>query len=122
MVVVRVVKDLFFSSRISEICRTLQIESMAAKNSARLEELLTLHPDALVLVDLGFPDGIGPELAGQAVQKIGAERVWAFFSHVDTELLDAAERLGATRIAPRSQFFEELPDLLTPFRRSETAN
>ena len=38
--------------------------------------------------------------------------VIGFLSHVDRELAQRAEKAGVTRVLPRSQFSENLPDLL----------
>jgi hypothetical protein len=113
MVVLRVVSELFFSSRISEACRALEVESFATKSEARLLEMLGKYPDALVIVDLGFQgEKGGVALAGTACERIGADRVWCFFSHVAVDQLDGARALGVTRVLPRSAFFEDLGALL----------
>lgn len=112
MVVVRVVSELFFSSKISEACRTLGINCVVAKSTERLNQMLSENPDAIVFVDLGLAGGEGASLAGLAVTSVGAERVWAFYSHVAHELLEAAQSAGVTQALPRSRFFEMLPDIL----------
>ena len=112
MVVIRVVSELFFSSKISEACKTLGVSCVVAKSAERLNQALSENADAIVFVDLGLAGGQGAELAGAAVKAVGAERVWAFYSHVAHELLEAAEAAGVTQALPRSRFFETLPDIL----------
>lgn len=112
MIVIRVVTDLFFSSKVSEVCRASGIECVSARSAEQLVALLTDHPDSVVLVDLGLSRGAGPALAGEAVKRLGDKRVWGYYSHVATELLESAQALGVTQVLPRSRFFEELPAIL----------
>jgi DNA-binding NarL/FixJ family response regulator len=112
MIVIRVVSELIFSSKISETCRALGIESKVAKNKEKLNQLLGEDKGALVIVDLGFPEGIGPELAALALSSVGAESVYCFYSHVATEELKMAQSLGLVNIMPRSSFFDSLAQIL----------
>ena len=120
MRVVRVVGELIFSTKIGEVCRTLGFECPVAKSIERLEEVLEGADDAIVLVDLGMSSGLGAALAGRAVQLVGADRVICFYSHVAHELAEQAKEQGATRVMPRSRFFDELPDLLTTSQSSRS--
>ena len=81
-------------------------------------DLATLH-DALeseqpetVLVDMHC-DGISPEESIRAVKSLCPNaRVVAFFSHVQTELMEQAKAAGADVVWPRSAFVQRLPELL----------
>ncbi len=65
-----------------------------------------------VLVDMNC-DGISPEEAIRTVksQSMNA-RVVAFFSHLQTELMERARAAGADDAWPRSVFVQRLPQLL----------
>ena len=112
MKIIRVISELFFTAKVSEICRSIEIECLVAKSKERLEELLGQNPDVLVIVDLGLSGGAGPALAGLAVSIIGKDKVFAFYSHVAVELLSAAQQSGVINTYTRSSFFEELPDII----------
>jgi len=56
-----------------------------------------------------------PLEAIRAIRREGTTRelpIIGFLSHVDRELAQKAESAGATRVLPRSQFSETLPDLV----------
>ncbi len=112
MMVIRVVSDLFFSSKISEVCRASGVDCSPAKSSEQLAALVAQYPGAVAIVDLGLARGAGPTLAGEAVKLLGSGNVWGYYSHVAQELLEAAQAQGLTQVMPRSRFFEELPDIL----------
>jgi hypothetical protein len=122
MKVIRVISELFFSAKVSEVCKSLALECPVAKSKERLEGLLSDSPDAIVIVDLGLSGGAGPTLAGIAVNTLGHERVFAFYSHVAEELLSAARQAGVQNTFTRSSFFEKLPEILSSYRDSESAS
>jgi DNA-binding NtrC family response regulator len=113
MLVIRAVSDLVFSRKISEVCKTLQIESQVAKSLERLDELLKLEDSVLVIVDLALAHNLGVTLAERAVAARGAESVYCFYSHVAHEEATQAKAAGITNVSPRSSFFDNLGNLLS---------
>ena len=76
-------------------------------------ELTTALPD-LVVIDLGRPgalDAVAEVVAaGRSVEP--RPRMVGFGSHVDRDLLDAAQAAGCDEVLARSAFFGRLTDLL----------
>jgi hypothetical protein len=106
------VEDLFFRSKIEATARHLNVplRFVGAKELARA---CGDGRTAAVLLELSSN---GDALA--AVRDLRKGRATAelpvigFLSHVDKELARVAESAGVSRIMPRSQFSETLPDLL----------
>ena len=108
--IVACVEDLFFRSKIDATARHLSVP-VRFTDAAGLAHACADPKTAAVLVELN--DG-----ALEAVVKMmgaaetSALPVIGFLSHVDRELAQRAEKAGVTRVLPRSQFSENLPDLL----------
>ena len=60
----------------------------------------------VIVLDLSRPGAL------EVLAALAGRRTIGFASHVDTELLAAAEAAGCTEVYPRSRFFARLPDLL----------
>lgn len=100
--VVAFVPDLMDRSRLARL--GADVEVVHASSPAALSDLA--QPDDLVVLDLSRPgvlDALASGLAG---------RVVGFASHVDAELIAAAESAGCPEVLPRSRFFARLPELL----------
>jgi CheY-like chemotaxis protein len=112
-VVVALVDDLMFLSRIREAAQACGIEVRRASSVPALLEACRDAP-RMVLMDLDSPrlpldDALAalradPSLAGLAVL--------GFFSHVRAERGRHAREAGCTRVLPRSAFVQQLPELL----------
>lgn len=106
------VEDLFFRSKIETTARHLNVPVRFA-DAAELPEAARQPGTAAALLELSAN--------GQALAAVGRLRassetkdlpVIGFLSHVDRELARQAEASGVTRVLPRSQFAETLPDLM----------
>ena len=100
MTVVAFVPDLMDRSRLtaaSADVRFVRSPSDLATQSA---------PGDVVVVDLGRPGVL------DAVGGLTDRRVIGFGSHVERELLTAAEAAGCHEVLTRSKFFGGLPDVL----------
>jgi hypothetical protein len=108
--IVACLEDLFFRSKIDATARHLNV-NVRFSDVAGLNAAASAAGTAAVLVELN--DG-----ALAAVEKIRGSAdtrelpVIGFLSHVDRDLAKRAEAAGVTRVLPRSQFSENLPDLL----------
>jgi CheY-like chemotaxis protein len=109
-----VVDDLFFIGKLAgtakQVGATLKTTS-AAKFS--LDTVRQQQP-ALVIFDLNATSASAVELIRQlkADAELAATPVIGFFSHVQVELMRAAEEAGCDEVMPRSKFTAALADLL----------
>jgi DNA-binding NarL/FixJ family response regulator len=105
------VEDLFFRSKIEATARHLNAP-IRFVGAADLAGAVDAHA-AAVLLELS---GNGRTLS--AIQELRKNRSTAdlpiigFLSHVDKELAGKAQAAGVSRIMPRSEFSETLPDLV----------
>ncbi|MCI0402646.1 MAG: response regulator [Acidobacteria bacterium] len=109
-----VVDDLFFIGKLAgtakQVGATLQTTSA---NKFSLETLREVKP-ALVIFDLNAGSASAVELIRQlkADAELAATPVIGFFSHVQVELMRAAEQAGCNEVMPRSKFTATLADIL----------
>ena len=108
--VVACVEDLFFRSKIDATGRHLNVP-VRFTDGQGLEKACGEPGTAAALVELSSAavDAIRRLRIGSATRHLP---VIGFLSHVDRALAASAESAGATRVLPRSQFSETLPDLL----------
>lgn len=107
--IVACLEDLFFRSKIDATARHLNVP-VQFTNPAGLAAASADGSVAAALVELS------PE-ALESIRKIRAGGrkdlpIVGFLSHVDRDLARQAEEAGVTQVMPRSQFSENLPDLL----------
>lgn len=110
--VVACVDDLFFRSKIDATARHLNVPVRFASAGA-LATACGEAGTAALLIELS--DNGEPLKAVRALRQAKATQdlpVIGFLSHVDTALARDAQAAGVTRVLPRSQFSETLPDLL----------
>lgn len=106
--IVACVEDLFFRSKIEATARHLNVPVRFVKPN---ELSRASSGAAAVLLELSSNGEVVS--AVQALKKGASDvPVIGFLSHVDKELARQAESAGVTRVMPRSQFSEGLPDLL----------
>ncbi len=105
-------EDLFFRSKIDATARHLNVP-VRFTDPRNLAKTCREAQTAAVLIDLSAN---GEPL--EAVRKLREDKttrelpIIGFFPHVDRELARQAESSGVTRVMPRSQFSETLPDLV----------
>jgi DNA-binding NarL/FixJ family response regulator len=106
------VEDLFFRSKIEATARHLNVP-VRFTDPKNLAKTCREAQTAAVLIDLSAN---GEPL--DAVRKLRQDKatgelpIIGFLPHVDRELARQAESSGVTRVLPRSQFSETLPDLV----------
>ncbi len=105
------VDDLFFRSKIDATARNLNVPVRFIER----KDLPVVCQDgetAAVLLELSNGSSL------DAIRKLRQNKqtrdltVIGFLSHVDRDLAREAESAGVTRVMPRSQFAETLPDLM----------
>jgi CheY-like chemotaxis protein len=106
------VEDLFFRSKIDATARHLSVPVRFVQ-SRDLVSACREEGTAAALLELSAS---GESLeAVRTIRKQEATRelpVIGFLSHVDRDLATQAESAGVTKVLPRSQFSETLPDLM----------
>jgi len=109
-----VVSDLIFATKIRSTAEVLGATCLVVASSAALESALTIHNVKLALIDMHVV-GVSALEAIRAIKtRNPSARVIAFFSHVQSELMAAAQGAGADDAWPRSKFVQELPGLFKP--------
>lgn len=107
MKIAGLIDDLFFTSKLREVAKSLGRETVVCQSAS------AVPPDAArVFVDLSATmfDPIA-EIA--ALKKVAPETpVTAFFSHVQIDMKERALKAGADEVVPRSAFTERLSELL----------
>lgn len=113
--VVVVIEDLIFSTKIQGTARALGLDAQVVRTGEALQEALDQGEVRLVVVDMGLGnDTATTALRGAASHELKPTTL-AFYSHVQQELRRAAEEAGAHVVMVRSQFSEELPQLLKQY-------
>lgn len=104
-IVLALVRDLIFASKISASARAANVECRILRDP----KLLETQSGELLLVDLNEPGAIE---AAAAWQRACSRPVVGFVSHVDVERIERAREAGLTKVMARSGFVEALPALL----------
>ena len=99
------VRDLLFASKIAATARTISIPIMTVRDPGQLGA----RPGRLVIVDLNQPGAM--EAAVEWKRVTGGEII-GFVSHVDEPTIERARASGFDRVLARSQFVQQLPELL----------
>lgn len=105
------VDDLFFRSKIEATARHLNVpvRFIEPKNLAGV----SMDGDtAAVLLELSNGSSLDAVRKLRQNKKAQDLPVIGFLSHVDRDLAREAEAAGITRVMPRSEFAETLPDLM----------
>jgi len=117
--IIAVLDDLFFSSKIREASRSLNLDIEFLKNTeGLLEKLKTIQP-SLIIFDLNSKASNPLE----AIQNLKSSpelkdiTVLGYLSHVQTELKEAASEAGCDLILPRSKFSKDLRTILSKYSR-----
>ncbi|MEX1254800.1 MAG: hypothetical protein WEE64_10705 [Dehalococcoidia bacterium] len=116
-VILAVISDLMFQSRVSEQARVLGYEIAVLDTAATLDAAFD-PPPILVVLDLHVT-GVDWQRAA-ALAKERDVPVLAFGRHTEAELLRDARDAGCDRVVPRSVFVEELPQLIQELAGART--
>ena len=109
-VVIAVVDDMFFASKIRAVAEAVGVEISFPRNK---DALIEKAPEAkLILVDLHNQKIDPVELA----RELSGVKLIGFFSHVETELREKALAAGYAEVLPRSAFTRDLAKILLTHR------
>jgi hypothetical protein len=104
-VVLALVRDLLFASKITSAASQVGVSVQVVRNPAMIDE----QPGRLLLVDLSLEGAVA---AAGRWQRAHQGEVVGFVSHTDAATIALARQAGIRRIVARGAFVEQLPDLL----------
>jgi CheY-like chemotaxis protein len=112
--VIAVVDDLFFASKIRGTAEQLGVAVKFARTADALAEAARRDLPALIICDLHSQKVDPNELAKllKADEQLRSIPLVGFFSHVQTELQREAEQAGFDQVLPRSAFTKHLSEIL----------
>jgi CheY-like chemotaxis protein len=112
--IIAIVDDLFFASKIRGTAEQVGVSVNFPRTlESAIDQAATNQP-SLIICDLNSQRIDPIELAQKMKANDQTKQIelLAFFSHVQTELQDAAERAGFDRVIPRSAFAKSLSQIL----------
>jgi CheY-like chemotaxis protein len=112
--ILAVVDDLMFSSKIKTTANQLGVPLVFARSSAAALAEMRKSAPSLVIFDLNNPrtDPLGTVAAMHADPALAGIRTVGYVSHVDTDVINAARQAGVTEVLARSAFTTQLADIL----------
>lgn len=113
--ILAVVDDLMFTSKIKTTASQLGLPLAFARSSAAALEQMRREAPSLVILDLNSArtDPLGTVTTMKADAALAAIPTVGFVSHVQADLIDAARRAGVDEVLARSAFTMHLPEILT---------
>jgi PleD family two-component response regulator len=118
--VLAIVDDLMFASKIKTAAGQLGLTVSFARSSAAAMTAIRDNPPTLVILDLNNPrtDPLGTAAAIKGDPATRAIRMVGYASHVQTDVIDAARLAGVDEVMARSAFTARLPEILAAGRSS----
>jgi CheY-like chemotaxis protein len=112
--VLAIVDDLMFSSKIRTAAKQLGVALEFARSSDAALAAIRQHQPALVILDLNSPrtDPLGTVTALKADPATKAIRIVGYVSHVQTDVINAAREAGVDEVMARSAFAAQLGEIL----------
>ena len=112
--VIAVVDDLLFSSKIRAAAEAAGVEMSVARGRDAVTAAVRDKSPELILIDLDGPSGDAIEMIRLIRAEAGSgARIVGFGSHVNVERLEAAKQAGCDQALARSAFVNSLPGLLS---------
>jgi DNA-binding NarL/FixJ family response regulator len=118
--ILAMVDDLLFLSKIQETAKHLGIDVKAAQ-PAHLPELAVEASPSALIIDLNHRSGKSLEVLRALKAEAKTQKIPAvgFVSHVQNELITAARDAGCNLVLARSAFAGQLPSILQRFSLPE---
>ena len=112
--IIAIIDDLFFASKIRGTAEQVGVRVVFAKSIVQAIEKARDAAPALIIADLNVAscNAIALARALKADDNLKAIPLLGFFSHVQTELQQAAIAAGFDRVLPRSAITKTLPEIL----------
>ena len=113
--VLAVVDDLMFTSKIKATARQIGVDVIFARSSDAALTGMRTNPPALVIFDLNNPrtDPLGTVATMKRDPDLASIPTVGFVSHVQADLIDAARAAGVDDVLARSAFTAQLADILS---------
>lgn len=118
---VAIVTDLMFIAKIQDGARRAGFDAAFAKNTAEAIEKSRESP-AVIILDLNAPgfDALEAIRALKSAPETSRVSLLGFVSHVESDLIRAAQQAGCDRVVARSAFSQNLPGLLASYAEAST--
>jgi PleD family two-component response regulator len=115
--ILAVLDDLMFTSKIRSTAAQLGVQIAFARSSAAALEQMKRERPAAVIFDLDNPrtDPLGTLGAMKADASLAEIPTVGYVSHVHVEMIDAARRSGMNEVLPRSAFAGGLSTILARY-------
>lgn len=117
--IVTLVPDVLFSSKISQTAAQLKLELTACKTAEHFKETVLMSKPQLVIIDLNAK-GIDPWAAVHFLQEYNMSnygaappRAIGVCSHEDKPAIERGRREGLSDVLPRSKFARDLSQILS---------
>ena len=116
--VLAMVDDLMFASKIKTAARQLGVSVTFARSSADALAAMKANVPALVVLDLNNPrtDPLGTVAEMKRDPATASIRTIGYASHVQTDVIEAARQAGVDEVMARSAFTAKLPEILSAAR------
>jgi CheY-like chemotaxis protein len=118
------IEDLFFSAKIQETARKLNVKVEFVKNDKDLMDRMTHNGEdkpSLIIFDLNNANAKPLTLIPKLKSKLKkGTSIIGFLSHVQGDLKQKAHDVGCDMVLPRSAFSQNLPQLLRRHGAPET--
>ena len=116
--VLAIVDDLMFASKIKTAARQLGVTVAFARSSADALTAMRANMPALVILDLNNPrtDPLGTVAEMKRDPATASIRTVGYVSHVETAVIEAARQAGVDEVMARSAFTAKLAEILTAAR------
>jgi hypothetical protein len=109
------VDDLFFSAKIQETARKMNVKVEFVKSEDDLKEKIKSNGEekpSLIIFDLNNANAKPLTLIPKLKSKLKKTSIIGFLSHVQGDLKQKAHDVGCDMVLPRSAFSQNLPNLL----------
>jgi DNA-binding NarL/FixJ family response regulator len=115
--IIAVLDDLFFSSKIRQAAKTLDIDLEFVKKTDGLKEKVSSERPSLIIFDLNSRAGSPLEIIKsiKSASELKQIPLIGFLSHVQIELRKEADRAGCDLVIPRSRFSRDLREILRKY-------
>ena len=112
--IVAVLDDLMFSSKIKTAASQLAVTVVFARSSASALAEMRKSPPTLVILDLNNPrtNPLGIVAAMKQDRALAGIPTVGFASHVQTDVIEAARKAGVGEVLARSAFTQRLAEIL----------
>jgi PleD family two-component response regulator len=115
MMILAVLDDLMFTSKIKTAASQLGVPVVFARSAAAALDEMQGSPPALVILDLNSArtDPLGIVAAMKAHPTLALIPTVGFVSHVRADVIDAARQAGVGEVLARSAFTARLSEILS---------